>query len=120
MESCRTTAFYGRGYVDLVERLADRATGGRGAQFPEVDTRRRSRRKVALRDVAMLRGLRPNLPDLRHLSPREFAAFWMPILPSYPTRAKGAEHPRRRAVLTEVGNAESPTADMMAAAVEGN
>eukprot|EP00959_Pyramimonas_sp_CCMP1952_P121460 2539814-Pyramimonas_sp.AAC.1 len=68
--------------------------------------RQRRRRKVTFRDVAMLYGLRPNMPDLWHLSPYEFATFWAPVLASFPTRLGGAEHPRHHAVLTEKGQGE--------------
>eukprot|EP00959_Pyramimonas_sp_CCMP1952_P107683 2251618-Pyramimonas_sp.AAC.1 len=78
MKSCQTTAFYGRECVDLVERLADRAAGGRRAQFAEVDMRQKRRRKVTVRDVGMLYGLRPKSSGLWDLSPYEFATYWTP------------------------------------------
>eukprot|EP00959_Pyramimonas_sp_CCMP1952_P245588 5132990-Pyramimonas_sp.AAC.1 len=59
--------------------------------------RRPRRRKVTLRDVAMLYGLRPESPDLWHLSTYEFATYWTPTLLSFPTRMKDADHPRHRA-----------------------
>eukprot|EP00959_Pyramimonas_sp_CCMP1952_P304204 6366762-Pyramimonas_sp.AAC.1 len=51
----------------------------------------------------MLYGLRPNVPDLWHLSPYEFATFWTPVLVSFPTRVGDADHPRHHAVLTQKG-----------------
>ena len=103
LKSCETTAFYGREYVNLVERLADRATGGRKAQFAEVDMRQQRRRKVIVRDVGMLYGLRPQSSGLWDLSPYEFATYWTPVLLSYPTRVGDAEHPRHHATLTQRG-----------------
>ena len=103
LKSCETTAFYGREYVDLVERLADGTTACRKAQFAEVDMRDVRRRKVTIRDVGSLYGLRPNRADLWQLSPYEFATYWTPTLLSFPTRVKDAKHPRHHAVLTKEG-----------------
>ena len=58
INACQTTAFYGREYVEMVERLSDGAAGGLKAQFAEVDMRISRRRKVTIGDVAMLYGLR--------------------------------------------------------------
>ena len=84
--TCGTTAFYAREFVEMVERLADCRAEGRRAQFTEVDIWSSRRRKVTIRDVAMLCGLRPQLDGLWHLSPCEFTTLWTPVLASCPAR----------------------------------
>eukprot|EP00959_Pyramimonas_sp_CCMP1952_P061156 1277958-Pyramimonas_sp.AAC.1 len=49
------------------------------------------RRRVAIRDVAMVYGLRPNRDGLWHLSPCEFSTYWRPVLVSCPTSIRGAD-----------------------------
>eukprot|EP00959_Pyramimonas_sp_CCMP1952_P266153 5564596-Pyramimonas_sp.AAC.1 len=63
------------------------------------------RRKVTIRDVAMLYGLRPRREGLWHLSPYEFAMYWRPVLVAYPTsiREAKADRDRHHAVLTAEG-----------------
>eukprot|EP00959_Pyramimonas_sp_CCMP1952_P198747 4156956-Pyramimonas_sp.AAC.1 len=96
IKTCETTSFYGREYVETVERLSDGTTGGRKAQFAEVDMRNPRRRKVTIRDVTMLCGLRPNRGGLWHLSPCEFVTYWRPVLVAYPTSLRGAKADRDR------------------------
>lgn len=52
-------AFFGREYLNVIERLNDKRSPDGYVQFFGVDARNRKRRKVTIRDVAMLYGQRP-------------------------------------------------------------
>ena len=52
--TCQTESFYGREYVDMVQRINDQKNIERKTVFGEVDMRNPRKRKVAFRDVAFL------------------------------------------------------------------
>ena len=64
--------FFGREFVEMVQRLNDGQAGKGGGTFPYIDGRNPRKRKVTFRDVATLYGQRPNHRELWHLSPYEF------------------------------------------------
>ena len=71
-----TEAFYGGELVRIVERLNDQRDTKSGAIFADIDGRNPKRKKVTLRDVAMLYGQRPKHRDVWYLSPYEFVMHW--------------------------------------------
>ena len=86
-----TESFLGREYLKIVESLNDQKVAGQTAVFAEVDARNPKRRKVTIRDVAMLYGQRPKHPDLWTLSPYEFTMYWEPVLATYPLSIEEAD-----------------------------
>ena len=64
--TCQTETFCGREYIDLVQRLNDGVKSEKKALFTEIDLRNPRKRKVTLRDVAMLYGQRPNHKSVWH------------------------------------------------------
>eukprot|EP00959_Pyramimonas_sp_CCMP1952_P446654 9352302-Pyramimonas_sp.AAC.1 len=69
--------------------------------------RNSKKRKVTIRDVAMLYGLRPKRDGLWHLSPCEFVTYWRPVLVAYPTSVDAqADRDRHHAFLTPEGEQE--------------
>ena len=65
--------------------------------------RNRKKKKVTIRDVAMLYGQRPHDDPIWYLSPYEFVTYWEPQLLSYPTTLEDAENPAHHAKLTDAG-----------------
>ena len=104
--TCQTEAFFGREYVDIVQRLNDHAAVARSAYFGQVDMRNPKRKKVTFRDVATLYGQRPLIPDVWYLSPYEFATYWEPVLLSYPMSERDNESDEFHATLTCEGLAK--------------
>lgn len=78
--TCQTEAFYGREYVEMVERLNDCKSNRKRAIFGEIDARNKRKKKITFRDVAVLYGYQPQLPELWYLSPYEFVTYWEPRL----------------------------------------
>ena len=52
--TCGTAAFFGREYFDMVERLTKANADGKSVVFGELDGRNPFKKKVALRNVAVL------------------------------------------------------------------
>ena len=105
---CITTTqsevFYGRSYVNCVERLNDKRSGEAGVQFLALDRRGRGRARIVERDADFLYGYRPRHPDVWHLSPFEFCMYWEPKLLTYPSSPDHDETSAQyHAVLTAVG-----------------
>ena len=73
--TCQTEAFFGREYVDMVERLNDHVKQESRTTFAEVDMRTPWKKKITFRDGATLYGQRPEHPEIRHLSPYEFVTY---------------------------------------------
>ena len=103
MKTSRTEAFFGREYLSLVETLNDNKIAQKKAQFMEVDNRNSRKRKITLRDVAVLYGQRPKHQDVWHLSPYEFLMYWKPELARYPTSVKDLERGGRHVTMTPCG-----------------
>ena len=61
------------------------------------------KRKVTVRDVAVLYGLRPKHDAVWHLSPYEFVSYWEPVLVSYPLRMADVRNPKHHVRLTDAG-----------------
>ena len=101
--TCLTECFYGREYVDMVQRINDKKPIERKAYFGEVDVRNPHRKKVTFRDVATLYGHRPRHDAVWYLSPYEFVTYWQPIMLSYPLRIDDNENEAHHATLTESG-----------------
>ena len=72
-KTCGTTAFFGREYFDIVERLTNTHADVKSVVFGEIDGRNARKKKVAFRNVAVLFGERP--AELKHLSPYEFVTY---------------------------------------------
>ena len=68
-----------------------------------LDRRNRKKKRVTMKDVSMLYGQRPNVPDLWFLSPYEFVSEWEPILASYPTSLRSMGSAEHHAFLTDAG-----------------
>jgi hypothetical protein len=101
--TCQTVAFYGREYVDIVEKMNDKKASEKAAVFGEVDFRNPKKRIVAIRDAAILYGQRPKHPSVWYLSPYEFVTYWEPTLLSYPTHILDVEAPKHHVRMTEPG-----------------
>jgi hypothetical protein len=72
--TCQTESFYGREYVDMVQRINDKKIIERRAIFGEVDMRNKRKKRVTFRDVALLYGHRPcehqgEMSEVWYLSP---------------------------------------------------
>ena len=107
IRTSETDVFYGREYVDVIERLNDAGGATRKVQFAEIDMRNPRRRKVSLRDVSSLYGMRPHtIPELWYLSPYEFAANWQVVMATYPTCRGSEETSQYHCRLTESGRAK--------------
>ena len=78
--TCQTESFYGREFVDLVQRLVDHITPERKAIFAEADVRNKKHKKVTFRDVATMYAYRPAYPEIFELSPYEFVTNWEVLL----------------------------------------
>ena len=104
--TCQTESFYGREYVDMVQRVNDKKTIERKAIFGEVDMRNRKKKKVTFRDVALLYGQRPCEDEVWYLSPYEFVTYWEAILLTYPTEKDAENSAGCHARLTECGKAK--------------
>ena len=72
----QTETFFGREYLDAMERLNDKRTEPRKATFVEMDGRNPRRRQATIRDVALLYGQWPKDPAVWYLSPYEFVMQW--------------------------------------------
>ena len=83
----QTEGFFGKEYLKVVETLNDQRASVQSASFCEIDARNPRRRRVTIRDVAMLYGQRPKHDDIWHLSPYEFVMYWEPVMCSYPLKA---------------------------------
>ena len=84
MQTSQCTSFFGKEFLEVVERLNDNKKHVGKACFAEVDRRSSQRRRVAIRNVSLLYGQRPQHPDIWYLSPYEFVRYWEPTLCSYP------------------------------------
>ena len=84
IKTSQCVSFYGKEYVEVVERLNDKKPALGQAVFAEIDHRNPSKRKVTIRDVSVLYGQRPKHADVWHLSPYEFVMYWEPTLAKYP------------------------------------
>ena len=71
--TCGTTSFFGRGDVDMVERLTKSRSDSRYLVFTEIDSRDPRKKEVVIRNVAHLYGEHPQ--QLQHLSPHEFVIY---------------------------------------------
>ena len=71
-------SFFGKEYVDLIQMLNDKRKPEKSAVFAEIDMRNRKKKKVTIRDVAMLYGQRPHDDPIWYLSPYEFVTYWGP------------------------------------------
>ena len=98
--TCGTASFYGREYVEEVERQAKALPGITQRVFGEIDARNPRKRKVTFRNVAELYGQRPD--ELLYLSPYEFVTYWEPQLLKYPGH-ENEEGPEFHASLTDEG-----------------
>ena len=65
--TCGTTSFFPTEYFDMVERPIKSNADARAAVFGEVDSRNPRKKKVVMRNVAVLVGERPQ--QLQYLSP---------------------------------------------------
>ena len=77
-------SFYGKEYLETVDKLNDRKSLNAMALFAEIDSRNPRKRKVTIRDVSTLYGQRHKHDDVWHLSPYEFVMYWEPTLAKYP------------------------------------
>lgn len=84
MKASTTQSFYGREFLETVERLNDGKDAASRATFAEIDGRNARKRKITIRDVALLYGQRPKHAAVWHLSPYEFTMYWEPKLAEYP------------------------------------
>ena len=84
IKTSQTVSFYGKEYLETVERLNDRKSPNATALFAEIDCRNPRKRKVTIRDVSTLYGQRPKHDDVWRLSPYEFVMYWGPTLTKYP------------------------------------
>ena len=109
--TCQTVDFYGREYVDIVEKMNDKKALEKAAVFGEVDFRNPKKKKVAVRDAAVLYGQRPKHPWVWYLSPYEFVTYWEPTLLSYPTHASDVEAPKHHVRMTDQGLAKLQCSD---------
>eukprot|EP00973_Karenia_brevis_P049867 6924239-Karenia_brevis.AAC.1 len=108
-EAIRTSqveAFFGREYVDMVERVNDKKVIEHRAIFAEVDRRNPVKKKITFRDVATLYGQRPRCEEIWYLSPYEFVTYWEPVLLRYPTRERDNQNEAFHATLTDDGVAK--------------
>ena len=103
IKTCQTESFFGREYIQTIERLNGKIVNEGTSQVLLLDRRNKKRKRVTLKDVSILYGQRPNVPELWFLSPYEFVAEWEPVLASYPTTLGSLEDPRHHATLTETG-----------------
>ena len=102
----QTVSFFGREYFDVVQRMNDRVASEKSAVFGEVDFRNPRKKKVCVRDVAVLYGQRPTHAAVWYLSPYEFVTYWEPTLVSYPTCIEEVEKGRHHVEMTAVGLAK--------------
>ena len=98
--TCATATFFGREYVDEVERQTKTLKDAKRVIFGEIDARNPRRRKVTFRNVSELYGQRP--VELLYLSPYEFVTYWEPQLLKYP-RHEYDRGPEFHATLTDKG-----------------
>ena len=106
IKTCQTEAFFGKEYVDLIERLNDNRTNDNAAHVFLLDRRNKNKKCVTFKDVGILYGQRPNVPELWFLSPYEFVSEWEPVLASYPTTLRAAQDSEHHALLTDTGVAK--------------
>ena len=78
----------------------------KAAVFGEVGFRNPKKKKVAIRDAAILYGQRPKHPAIWYLSPHEFVTYWEPKLLSYPTHVADVEAPHHHVRMTVDGLAK--------------
>ena len=95
--------FFGREFVEMVQRLNDGQKGKGAGAFPYVDGRNPKKKKVTFRDAATLYGQRPKHQDVWDLSPYEFCMNWKAQLRSYPKTFQFDRDPRHHAKLTALG-----------------
>ena len=88
-----TRSFFGKPYVDIVQRLNDHLKPTAGGTCLEIDARNPRKRKVATRHVSILYGQRPTNPEVWHLSPYEFVMYWDVQLLTYPRSLSDVELP---------------------------
>ena len=100
-----TTIFPGREYLGLVQRLAGEHPG-RHAVVAEIDRRNRRHRKVAVRDMAIMYGHRPKIPEIWYLSACEFEVYWEVALIRAPQNLGDNEQADMQAELTKAGIAK--------------
>ena len=112
--TCQTESFYGREYVDMVQRINDKKIIERRAIFGEVDMRNKRKKRVTFRDVALLYGHRPcehqgEMSEVWYLSPYEFVMYWEPVLLTYPRTLDDEESKECHAYLTDAGRQKLST-----------
>ena len=98
--------FFGKKYVEMVERLNDRKQASSSSVFARFDQRRRHGKSIYIRNDAELYGLRPNKdqdPRVWYLSPYEFITEWDIQLLNYPQTLQGSESEVYHAALTDAG-----------------
>ena len=105
-KTCQTEAFFGREYVNTIERLNDKVERDGSGQVFLVDRRNPRKKQVTIKDVSTLYGQRPQVPDLWFLSPYDFVSEWEPVLVSYPTSLRNMHDSKYHAFLTESGVAK--------------
>ena len=96
-------AFFGKPYVDMVQRLNDRMQPSAQGYCLEIDWRNPRRRKITTRDTALLYGQRPNNSEVWHFSPYEFVMYWSVQLLSYPRSLADLRLHDHHADLTDAG-----------------
>ena len=101
--TARTTAFFGKAYVDTVQRLNDQVRPNAKGACLEIDWRNPRRRKIKIRDLSKLYGHRPTASEVWHLSPYEFVMYWEAKLVSYPEFKHDISNPKHHVVLTASG-----------------
>ena len=110
IKTCQIEAFFGREYIQTIELLNDKKTQDSGKQMFHIDRRNRWKKRITLKDVSVLYGQRPNVPELWFLSPYEFVSEWEPILASYPTTLRAMDFQEHHCDLTEEGIAKLKSA----------
>ena len=96
-----TTVFPGREYLGLVQRL-NREQQGQTAVIAEIDRRNRRHRRVAVRDMAVMYGHRPKIPEIWYLSPYEFEVYWEIALIRAPQTLADSQKADMQAELTDI------------------
>ena len=99
-----TESFCGREYLKVVETLNDSRPSDDAATFAEIDSRNPMKKKITIRDVAILYGQRPKHNDVWHLSPYEFVMHWQPQLCSYPLSAADEQLGDHHVRMTDGGS----------------
>ena len=103
IKTCSTESFFGKEFADLEERMVDKSGPNRHAVFGEVDSRQK-RRKVRIKNVAIMYGHRSVSSKVWTLSPYEFAMYYEFVQPKLPKTLAEISAPWVQVVMSPSGH----------------